>query len=239
MNELLQTEIAFFEKQGEIKTSSLPRIFRSIEKNMSKSWSTVPHVTHFHDIDITSLEAYRSKNLIDGKPISLLIYVLKATANTLLKFERFRSSLLSDRKTLVEKQYIHLGIAVNTESGLIVPVIKNVDQKTIYELANELQRLTKQARNSELSMEDIQGACFTVSNLGGAGGEYFTPIVNNPETAIMGLGRSKIKPVWHNTEFIPRVMLPLSLSYDHRLINGVDAVKFINHFVDELEKFPQ
>ena len=193
---------------------------------------TIPHVTQFDEADITELEAFRKEqnNVLTkqdaGFKITPLVFMMKAVAKTLAQFPTFNASLSTDGQSLIMKKYIHIGIAVDTPNGLVVPVVRDVDQKGVYELSKELLEISKKARNGKLTGADMQGSCFTISSLGGIGGTAFTPIVNAPDVAILGVSKSEMKPKWDGKEFKPRLMLPLSLSYDHRVIDGALAAKF-------------
>jgi len=192
----------------------------------------VPHVTQFDDADITEMEAFRKGQKAAGEKrgvkMTPLPFLLKACAAALAELPQFNVSLDMERKEVVRKKYIHIGIAVDTPNGLMVPVIRDVDQKGLWELAAESAELAQKARDKQLKPAEMQGACFTITSLGGIGGTAFTPIVNTPEVAILGVSKASMKPVWDGKEFQPRLMLPLSLSYDHRAVNGADAARFTN-----------
>jgi pyruvate dehydrogenase E2 component (dihydrolipoamide acetyltransferase) len=221
-----------FAKFGEIETVPLTRIQKISGPNLHRNWVTIPHVTQFDEADITELEAFRKEqNQMLAKrdlgfKITPLVFMMKAAAKTLLEFQVFNSSLSPDGESLIHKKYVHIGIAVDTPNGLVVPVVRDVDQKGIYELSKELLDISKKARDGKLTSSDMQGSCFTISSLGGIGGTAFTPIVNAPDVAILGVSKSDMKPKWNGSEFEPRLMLPLSLSYDHRVIDGALAAKF-------------
>lgn len=214
----------------------LNKIQKTSGINLQKNWATIPHVTQFDSVDITNLESFRKQqnSNIETKQmnykITILIFVMKAVAKVLEDLPRFNSVLSKDGNSLIIKKYINIGIAVNTKKGLFVPVIHNVNKKGIIKLSQELSEIIKKARsdNNQLTPHDMQGGSFTISNLGGIGGETFTPIINAPEVAILGISKSSIRPIWDGNKFIPRLMLPLSLSYDHRVIDGVYGAKFIN-----------
>lgn len=222
-----------FAKFGEIETVPLTRIQKISGPRLQASWLNLPHVTQHDLADITALEARRQelKGPAKEKGISLtpLAFIMKACIATLREFPKANASLAEDGKSLVLKKYFHLGFAADTENGLMVPVIRNADRLDIYELAQTLGELSAAARNGKLKADQLQGASFTVSSLGGIGGTAFTPIVNAPEVAILGVSRSRMEPVWNGFEFVPRLMLPLSLSYDHRVIDGAYAVRFTTH----------
>ncbi|MEZ5583400.1 MAG: dihydrolipoyllysine-residue acetyltransferase [Candidatus Competibacteraceae bacterium] len=219
-----------FAKFGPIETLALNKIKRLTGANMSRNWLNVPHVTHHDEADITETEAFR-KSLSDeakqkGVRVTLLSFLLKACASALREFPTFNSSLDPGGESLILKHYIHIGVAVDTPDGLVVPVIQDVDQKSVYALSVEVGEMSAKARERKLKPGEMQGGCFTISSLGGIGGTAFTPIVNTPEVAILGVTRSAMKPVWNGEEFNPRLMLPLSLSYDHRVIDGAQAARF-------------
>jgi pyruvate dehydrogenase E2 component (dihydrolipoamide acetyltransferase) len=193
----------------------------------------IPHVTQFDEADITELEAFRQqqKDIAAKKEIRLTFmpFLMKACVAALQEMPWFNSSLSADKESLVYKRYFHIGVAVDTPNGLVVPVIRDVDKKGVYELATELTEVSARAREGKLSPADLQGGCFSISSLGGIGGTAFTPIVNAPEVAILGVSRSAMKPVWNGSEFVPSLMLPLSLSYDHRVIDGAQAARFTTY----------
>lgn len=222
-----------FAKFGEIEEVPLTRIQKISGPNLHRNWVKIPHVTQFDETDITELEAFRkSENALAekqqlGYKISPLIFIMKAAAKALEAYPRFCSSLSEDGQSLVMKKYIHIGVAVDTPNGLVVPVVRDVNKKGIRELAIELGEISKKAREGKLTGADMQGGCFTISSLGGIGGTQFTPIVNAPEVAILGVSKSSIKPVWNGKEFAPKLIQPLALSYDHRVIDGADGARFI------------
>ncbi|RUO42908.1 dihydrolipoyllysine-residue acetyltransferase [Aliidiomarina taiwanensis] len=221
-----------FSKFGEIEEVQLTRIQRISGPNLHRNWVTIPHVTQFDEADITELEAFRksenaqlAKRKADVK-FTPLVFIMKAVAKALQEYPVFNSSLSEDGEHLIMKKYVHIGIAVDTPNGLVVPVIRDVDKKGIVELSYELTEMSAKARDGKLKVTDMQGGCFSISSLGGIGGTAFTPIVNAPEVAILGVSKSDMKPVWNGSEFEPRLMLPLSLSYDHRVIDGAVAARF-------------
>ena len=224
-----------FSKFGEIETKPLTRIQKISGPFLHRNWVTIPHVTQFDEADITNVEAFRKEqNVICEKQklgfkITPLVFILKAAADTLRAFPVFSSSLSEDGESLVMKKYIHIGVAVDTPNGLVVPVVRNVDQKGIHQLSRELLEISIKARDGKLKAQDMQGGCFTISSLGGIGGTAFTPIVNAPEVAILGVSKSEMKPKWNGSEFVPKLMLPLSMSYDHRVIDGALAARFTVH----------
>ncbi|MEP6366234.1 MAG: dihydrolipoyllysine-residue acetyltransferase [Marinobacter sp.] len=219
-----------FSQFGEIEKEAMSRMMSATATNMQRSWLNVPHVTQFEDADITDMEAFRKAQKAAGEKkgvkMTPLPFMLKACATALAELPQFNVSLDMDKKEVIRKQYIHIGIAVDTPHGLMVPVIRNVDQKGLWELAAESAELAQKARDKQLKPAEMQGACFTITSLGGIGGTAFTPIVNTPEVAILGISKAAMKPVWDGKEFQPRLMLPLSLSYDHRAVNGADAARF-------------
>jgi pyruvate dehydrogenase E2 component (dihydrolipoamide acetyltransferase) len=219
-----------FEKFGPIELQPLHRIRKLAAANLHRSWVTVPHVTQFDEADITDLESFRQSQKAEaasrGFKLTFLPFVLKACARALQELPHFNASLDTTGESLVLKRYLHIGVAVDTEHGLVVPVIRDVDRKGLFELAAELQEVSEKARDRRLRPEDLQGGSFSISSLGGIGGTFFTPIVNHPEVAILGVSKMEWKPVHREGEFIPRLLLPLSLSYDHRVIDGADAVRF-------------
>ena len=217
-------------KFGEIEKVALSRIKKISGAHLHRSWVTVPHVTQFDEADITDLEAFRKSLAKEaekkGVRITPLIFLMKAVVSALQEFPTFNASLDASGENLIMKKYFHIGIAVDTPNGLVVPVVRDVDSKGVFELAAELGEISAKARDGKLSPGDMQGGCFTISSLGGIGGTNFTPIVNAPEVAILGVSRSKIQPVYIDGEFQPRLMLPLGLSYDHRVIDGAQAARF-------------
>jgi pyruvate dehydrogenase E2 component (dihydrolipoamide acetyltransferase) len=222
-----------FAKFGEIETVKMSKIKKLTADNMTRSWLNVPHVTQWDDIDITEMEAFRKGLKAEaekrGSKLTPLPFLLKACAAALAAEPSFNVSIHHDGQHLVHKKYIHIGIAVDTPNGLMVPVIRDVDKKGLWELTDEINAMAKKARDGKLSAMDMQGGCFTISSLGAMGGSGFTPIVNTPEVGILGVSRAQIKPVWNGSEFVPRNMLPISLSYDHRAINGADAGRFFTY----------
>ena len=229
-----------FEKWGEVERQPMRSIRRKTAEQMARAWSTIPHVTQGDKADITDLEALRKRYAAQaeaaGGKLTVTAIALKVVASALKVFPQFNASLDIANEQVVLKKYVHIGVAVDTESGLLVPVIRDVDRKNIFELAAELARAAEKAKARKLSLEDMQGGCFTISNLGGIGGTYFTPIVNTPEVAILGISRSQHEPVWKDGEFVPRLMMPLSLSYDHRIIDGADAIRFVRWVAEALEQ---
>ena len=222
-----------FSQFGEIEEISMSKLHKVTAANMQRNWSVVPHVTQFNEADITELEKFRGDMKKDaekkGVRLTFLPFLLKACAKVLEEYPQFNVSLHSSGEYLIQKKYIHIGVAVATEAGLMVPVIRDVDKKSIWELAEEVITLSEKAKNRRLSKEDMTGACFTISSLGALGGTGFTPIVNAPEVAILGVSKTQVKPVYINGQFEPRQMLPLALSYDHRAVNGVDGGMFATY----------
>ena len=222
-----------FSKFGETEEVELGRIQKISGANLHRNWVMIPHVTQWDKADITDLEAFRKeqnvlaeKQKLDVK-ITPLVFIMKAAAKALEAYPRFNSSLSEDGQRLTLKKYVNIGVAVDTPNGLVVPVFKDVNKKGIIELSRELAEISKKARAGKLTASDMQGGCFTISSLGGIGGTHFTPIVNAPEVAILGVSKSEMTPVWNGKDFTPRLMLPLSLSYDHRVIDGADGARFI------------
>ncbi|RZU36986.1 pyruvate dehydrogenase E2 component (dihydrolipoamide acetyltransferase) [Fluviicoccus keumensis] len=219
-----------FSRWGEIEKQPLTRIQALSAANLHRAWVNIPHVTQFDEADITELEAFRKdqKDALkkQGVNLTVLAFLVRACARLLQEFPRFNASLAVDGQTLILKKYVHVGVAVDTPNGLVVPVIRNADSKSVREIALELGELSAKARDKKLSPAEMQGGTFSISSLGGIGGTAFTPIVNWPEVAILGVSRSALKPVWQGSGFEPRLMLPLSLSYDHRVIDGAEAARF-------------
>jgi pyruvate dehydrogenase E2 component (dihydrolipoamide acetyltransferase) len=222
-----------FTKFGPTETQPLSRIKKLSGKNLHRNWVLIPHVTQFGEADITELEKFRAsqKEALEKQGVKLtpLVFILKALVSSLKKYPQFNSSLDQTGENLILKNYFHIGVAVDTPDGLVVPVIRNVDQKGMVDLAKELNEVSEKARKKQLTANDMQGGCFSISSLGGIGGTAFTPIVNMPEVAILGVSKAAHKPVYDKGEFVPRLMLPLSLSYDHRVIDGADGARFIMH----------
>ncbi|MDO8313446.1 MAG: dihydrolipoyllysine-residue acetyltransferase [Sideroxyarcus sp.] len=236
--QVLEMPVVDFAKFGAIETKPLSRIKKISGANLHRNWVSIPHVTQFEEADISEMEAFRKqlgeeyakKNI----KITPLAFMLKAAAITLKHFPDFNASLDASGENLIVKKYIHIGVAVDTPDGLMVPVIRDVDQKGIVQLAKELGEVSVRAREKKITAVDMQGGCFTISSLGGIGGTAFTPIINAPEVAILGVSRSSMKPVWKDGEFVPRLMLPLSLSYDHRVIDGAAGARFTTYLAHVL-----
>lgn len=219
-----------FSKFGEVEIQPLPRIRKLSGAHLHRCWLTVPHVTQFDEADITELEAFRKAQKDQAARqdlrLTLMPFLLKACAAALQAMPSFNSALSADGENLIMKKYIHIGVAVDTPNGLVVPVVRDVDQKGVFQLAKELMEISGRAREGKLAPSQMQGGCFSISSLGGIGGTRFTPIVNAPEVAILGVSRSDMQPKWNGSAFEPRLMLPLSLSYDHRVVDGADGVRF-------------
>lgn len=227
-----------FAKFGPIEKVEMTNIRKKTADHLSYAWATIPHVTQFDKADITLLEKSR-KELNKNSEVKLTVtaILVKIIVEALKKFPQFNSSIDMEKKEIIYKNYFNIGVAVDTEFGLIVPVIKNADKKTLTEISVDINSLAEKARNKKIGLDDLQGGCFTISNLGGIGGTYFTPIVNSPEVAILGVSRGNLEPVWNGYGvFEPRLMLPLSLSYDHRIIDGADAIRFLRFIVEALEQ---
>ncbi|SQH74880.1 pyruvate dehydrogenase, dihydrolipoyltransacetylase component E2 [Shewanella benthica] len=224
-----------FSKFGETQVKPLSRIQKLSGANLHRNWVKIPHVTQWDNADVTELEVFRkAQNAAEAKKdsgmkITPLVFIMKAVAKALEVFPTFNSSLSQDGESLIMKKYVNIGIAVDTPNGLVVPVFKDVNKKGIHELSDELKLISKKARGGKLTSADMQGGCFTISSLGGIGGTAFTPIVNAPEVAILGVSKSEMKPVWNGKDFEPRLMLPLSLSYDHRVVDGAEGARFISY----------
>ena len=228
-----------FSRYGETEIQPLSRIRKLSAGHLHRNWIGIPHVTQHDEADITDMEAFRKANMDEaaaqGFKLTPLVFLIKATVAALKKFPRFNASLDNDGESLVLKKYFNIGVAVDTPEGLVVPVILNCERKGIMELAAELAEISGRARDKKLKPQDIQGGCMSISSLGGIGGTAFTPIINAPEVAILGVSRSRMAPVWDGADFQPRLMLPLSLSYDHRVIDGAEAARFTRYLASRLE----
>jgi pyruvate dehydrogenase E2 component (dihydrolipoamide acetyltransferase) len=228
---LLSDPVVDFAQFGEVETQKISRIKKISGANLHRNWVKIPHITLCEEADITELEAFRNeqKNQAEkaGVKLTPLAFLLKAVAQALKCFPNINASLGADGESLYVKKYFHIGVAVDTPNGLMVPVIRDVDQKGIYQIARELAEISVKAREAKLKPSDMQGGCFTISSLGGIGTTYFTPIVNMPEVGILGVSKAAMKPVWNGKEFIPRLMMPLSLSVDHRVVDGAEGAKFV------------
>ncbi|WP_456442404.1 2-oxo acid dehydrogenase subunit E2, partial [Caldithrix abyssi] len=229
-----------FAKWGETERQPMNRVREITARRLSYAWNTIPHVTQFDKADITDLEALRKKYAAQvqqaGGKLTVTAILLKVVALALKKFPQFNASIDLAKNEIIFKKYINIGVAVDTDRGLLVPVVKNVEAKSITELAVELAQISQKARERKLTPDEMQGGNFSISNLGGIGGTGFTPVVNAPEVAILGVSRSEIQPVYKDGQFVPRLMLPLSLSYDHRLIDGADAARFLRWVCEALEQ---
>ena len=229
-----------FSRWGEIDRQPMRAVRRKTAEHLSAAWMTIPHVTQHELADITDLEAWRkkySKHVEDaGGALTVTAVMTKVVAQALRVFPQFNASIDVEGEQIIYKKYVHIGIAVDTDRGLLVPVVRNADQKNITELAVEIAQLSEKARSRKISLDEMQGGCFSISNLGGLGGTYFTPIVHAPELAILGVSRGRIQPVFKDGQFVPRQMLPLSLSYDHRAIDGADGMRFLRWIVDAIEQ---
>ncbi len=227
-----------FSEFGAIEITPLNNIRKIAAKSLHRSWVTIPHVTQFDEADITELEAYRKSQQAEaerrGVKLTALTFLMKAVVSTLKEFPEFCASLDESGENLILKRYFHIGIAVDTPNGLMVPVVRDVDRKGLFDLAAELAALSERARNRKLTQADLSGGCFSISSLGGIGGTAFTPIVNGPEVAILGVSRHALKPVYRDDQFVARLMLPLCLSYDHRVIDGAAAARFTTKLRDVL-----
>lgn len=234
-----QESLPDFTKWGGVERKQMSNIRRKTSEHLSYAWASIPHVTQFDKADITKLEEIRkqfSKKVeSEGGKLTVTAILIKVIASALKVFPQFNSSIDLEKNEIVYKKYFNIGLAVDTDRGLLVPVIRDVDKKNIIQLSKELNEISQKARDKKLSLEDMQGGSFTISNLGGIGGTYFTPIINSPEVAIMGVSRSSFEPVLIEGHFVPRLMLPLSLSYDHRVIDGADGARFIRWVIDALE----
>jgi len=220
-----------FSQWGEVETLRLNRINKLTGEFLHRNWLNVPHVTQFDQADITDLEAFRQtlnleQEKIKAPKITPLVFIMKAVVAGLKAYPRFNTSLDSSGEMLIQKKYYHLGIAVDTPDGLVVPIIRDVDKKSLLQLSDDLKEVSTKARERRLKPADLQGSCFSISSLGGIGGTKFTPIINAPDVAILGVSKSSMQPIWNGKEFVPRLVLPLSLSYDHRVIDGADGARF-------------
>lgn len=240
---LPQAPVVDFSQFGETEAKPLNKIKRLTGSNLHRNWLLVPHVTQFDEADITELEAFRNAEKANaekqGYKLTPLIFIMKAVVAALKAYPQFNASLDASGENLILKKYFNIGVAVDTPNGLVVPVIRDVDKKSVFDLAKELADISKKAREKGLSVNDMQGGCFSISSLGGIGGTAFTPIVNLPEVAILGISKAQMKPVYQNGQFVPRLMLPLSLSYDHRVIDGADGARFtsyLTHLLSDIRR---
>ncbi|MCD6045381.1 MAG: aceF [Gammaproteobacteria bacterium] len=231
-----------FAQFGAITIEPLSKIKKLSGANLHRNWVTIPHVTQFDEADITNLEAFRVEHKAEvekqGFKLTPLVFIMKAVAAALKKMPQFNASLSADGASIVLKHYVHLGVAVDTPNGLVVPVVRDVDTKSVLELAAELASISERARNKALKTPELQGSSFSISSLGGIGGTAFTPIINAPDVAILGVSKASYKPVYAKGSFVPRLMLPLSLSYDHRVIDGADGARFCRQLVEYIEGVP-
>ncbi len=229
-----------FTRWGDVERLAMNSVRRRTAENMASAWVTIPHVTQFDKVDITQIEQlrkqYGKRTEAAGAKLTVTAIIVKVLATALRKFPQFNSSIDLENNEIVQKKFYNIGVAVDTDRGLLVPVIHNVDQKTVVEIAIEMNELAERARQRKSKLEEMQGGTFTVSNLGGIGGTGFTPIINPPEVAILGISRAHVEPVYVDGQFVPRTMLPLSLSYDHRVIDGADAARFSRFLVEALEQ---
>ena len=239
MLDLLPWPMVDFSKYGDTELRPLSRIQKISAQNLTRNWAMIPAVTYHEDADITALEALRvqlnKENAASGRKLTMLAFLIKAVVRALQEFPTFNSSL--DGENLVLKKYFHIAFAADTPHGLVVPVVKDADRKGIYEIAEEAGALAKKAREGALAPSEMSGACFTISSLGGIGGRYFAPIINAPEVAILGASKSVMQPVWDGAQFVPRLMLPLSLTADHRVIDGALATRFTVYLAGLLADF--
>jgi len=230
---VLPMPVVDFAKFGPIEAKPRSRIKKISGANLHRNWVSIPHVTQNDEADVTELEAFRKQMSEEqqkqGIRVTMLAFLIKAAVAALKQYPQFNASLSADGENLVLKQYYHIGVAVDTPNGLVVPVIRDSDKKGVLQLAKELGEVSAKARDGKLSPTDMQGGSFSISSLGGIGGSNFTPIINAPEVAILGVARSVMKPVWRDGAFVPRLMLPLSLSYDHRVIDGAEGARFITY----------
>ena len=227
-----------FAKFGPVETKPLSRIQKLSGPYLHRNWISIPHVTQCDEADITDLEAFRKAQTAEtekkGFKLTMLAFMIKACVTALKQYPQFNSSLDKSGESLIIKKYYHVGVAVDTPGGLVVPVVKDAERKGIFDIAHELGEISKKARDGKLSPADMQGGTFSISSLGGIGGTYFTPIINAPEVAILGVSRAAMKPVWDGKQFAPRLMMPISLSYDHRVIDGATAARFTTFLVSVL-----
>lgn len=228
------------DRWGPIERQPMSAIRRKTAVHMTSAWETIPHVTHFDHADVTQLEVFRKQHGRDvgtaGGKLTATVIIMKALASALVKFPQFNASVDMESEAIVLRKYVNIGVAVDTSNGLLVPVVRDADKKTLTELAVEITQLAEKARARKLTLDDMQGGTFTLTNLGGIGGTNFAPIINLPEVAILGVSRSRIEPVFSNGAFVPRTMLPLALSYDHRIIDGADAARFLRWLSEALEQ---
>jgi pyruvate dehydrogenase E2 component (dihydrolipoamide acetyltransferase) len=225
-----------FTKWGPVRREAMSNVRKKTAEHLSLSWSSIPHVTQCDKVDITELEKLRKSIASTNRKISVTPFIIKVVANALKKFPQFNSSVDMATQEIILKDYVNIGVAVDTDRGLIVPVLKNVDKMSVLQISDELTAMAERARLKKTTIEEMQGGCFTISNLGGIGGNYFTPIINWPEVAILGVSRGAMEAVYMDKQFVPRLTLPLSLSYDHRVIDGADGARFIRWVCENLQQ---
>jgi pyruvate dehydrogenase E2 component (dihydrolipoamide acetyltransferase) len=233
---ITQKALPDFAKWGSVKREPMNNVRKKTAEHLSNAWTSIPHVTQFDKVDITELEKFRKTISGTNKKISITPFIIKVLAAALKKFPQFNSSIDMTTQELIFKDYVNIGVAVDTDRGLLVPVLKNVDKMSILQISDELTAMAERARLRKTTIEEMQGGCFTVSNLGGIGGTCFTPIVNWPEVAILGISRGSMEPVYIDGSFVPRLMLPLSLSYDHRVVDGADGARFIRWVCESIQQ---
>ena len=225
-----------FAKWGTTRREAMNNVRKKTAEHLSHAWTSIPHVTQCDKVDITELEKLRKKFSGTNKKISITPFIIKVVAAALKKFPQFNSSVDMATQEIIYKDYVNIGVAVDTDRGLLVPVLKNVDQMTILQISDELTAMAERARLRKTTIEEMQGGCFTISNLGGIGGSFFSPIINWPEVAILGVSRGVMEPVYIDGHFLPRLMLPLSLSYDHRMIDGADGARFVRWVCEAIQQ---
>ncbi len=227
-----------FSKWGEIRKEKMAKIRQVTANHLSYCWETIPHVTQFGKADITDIEKFRKASSSENRKLTITPFLLKVMAKALREFPQFNASIDMESKEIILKEYVHIGVAVDTDRGLLVPVIRDIKDKSIFQLTDELNEMAERARNKKTGLDELRGGCITLTNLGGIYGTAFTPIVNSPEVAILGVSRGGFEPIWDKEkgEFVPRLMLPLSLSYDHRVIDGADGARFLKFVASEIEQ---
>ncbi len=233
---IIQQPLPNFSKWGTVRREPMNNVRKKTAEHLSYAWNSIPHVTQFDKADITELEKLRKRFTNDKRKLSITPFLIKVIAAGLKQFPQFNTSVDMSTSEVIYKDYINVGVAVDTDRGLIVPVLKNVDKMSILQISDELTGIAERARTKKTTIEEMQGGCFTISNLGGIGGTFFTPIVNTPEVAILGVSRGVMEPVYMENQFVPRLMLPLSLSYDHRIIDGADGARFIRWVADAIQQ---
>lgn len=227
-----------FSKWGDIRKEKMAKIRQVTAKHLAYCWETIPHVTQFGKADITDIEKFRKASSSEDRKLTITPFLLKVMAKALREFPQFNASIDMKSKEIILKEYVHIGVAVDTDRGLLVPVIHDIEDKSIFALTDELNKMAERARNKKTGLDELRGGCITLTNLGGIYGTAFTPIVNSPEVAILGVSRGGFEPIWNKEkgEFVPRLMLPLSLSYDHRVIDGADGARFLKFIAAEIEQ---